>query len=79
MTQKTPDLPPYVKPGTTFQKVEQGDLHNLYPQTTPAEEVAAIQKLIDACCFTSNETTLRLKDKAEDALESLKVRLDVRY
>jgi len=47
-------------------------------QTTPHEEVAALQRLIDAACFTNSDTMLLIKDKAEDALESIKERLNVR-
>lgn len=41
-------------------------------ETTNREAVAAISSLIDGCCFTNDETILRLREKAEDALEHLK-------
>ena len=40
-------------------------------QTTKIADVQAIQDLIDAACFTNNEVMLKLKDKAEEALQKI--------
>lgn len=48
-------------------------------KTTPEllDDIQAIQRLIDAACFTNNDNYTAIRTKAEDALQRIMEKLNV--